>query len=70
MTKKNATIMTPVGVSDDVLLSDNNFDGLPTLLSVCDVANFLSISVTGVRRLQDSRAIAFFKVGGSVRYSK
>lgn len=40
------------------------------LFTVAEVAEFLKISVAGVRRLQQGRHIPFHKVGGSVRFSK
>lgn len=53
------------------------FDNKPTgsypaieLLTIREVAEFLKISVTGVRRLQQGRAIPFIKVGGSIRFAK
>jgi len=40
------------------------------LLTIADVAELLKISVSGVRRLQQGRVIPFFKIGGSIRFSK
>lgn len=40
------------------------------LLTITEVAEVLKISVQGVRRLQQQRNIPFFKVGGSIRFSK
>jgi excisionase family DNA binding protein len=40
------------------------------LLTIAQVADFLKLSVPSVRRLQQRRAIPFFKVGGSVRFAK
>jgi excisionase family DNA binding protein len=40
------------------------------LLTVRDVAAFLKISVSGVRRLLQGRQLPFFKVGGSIRFTK
>jgi excisionase family DNA binding protein len=40
------------------------------LLTIREVAEFLKISVVGVRRLQYGRHIPFHKVGGSVRFTK
>ena len=40
------------------------------LLDVAEVAEFLKISVSGVRRLQQKRQIPFFKVGGRVRFTR
>lgn len=54
-----------------------SFDNKPTdsepaieLLTVPEVAALLKISISGVRRLQERRFIPFFKVGGSVRFTK
>jgi excisionase family DNA binding protein len=38
------------------------------LLTVADVAKLFKISVSGVRRLQETRRLPFVKVGGSVRF--
>jgi len=38
------------------------------LLTIPEVAEFLRISATGVRRLQHQRQIAFIKLGGSIRF--
>jgi excisionase family DNA binding protein len=40
------------------------------LLTITDVAEFLKISVSGARRLQQGRHIPFHKVGGSIRFVK
>jgi excisionase family DNA binding protein len=40
------------------------------LMTVIEAAEFLKVSVATMRRLQQARAIPFFKVGGSVRFSK
>lgn len=40
------------------------------LLTIDEVAGFLKISATGVRRLQQARHLPFIKVGGSIRFSK
>ena len=56
---------------EPVLLFDNSPSGShPTveLLTIPEVAEFLKISLTGVRRLQQKRNIPFTKVGGSVRF--
>ncbi len=64
-------IKVPVGAADDVLHFENNFEGFSlTLLTIPEVAKFLRISSTGVRRLQERRIIPFIKVGGSVRFLK
>ena len=54
-----------------VLFSDNNSSGSDPkieLLTINEVAGFLKISVSGVRRLQQARFLPFMKVGGSVRF--
>lgn len=38
------------------------------LLSVDEVAQLLTISISGVRRLQQRRQLPFVKVGGSIRF--
>ena len=40
------------------------------LLTIAGVAEFLKVSKSTARRLQQQRLIPFFKVGGSVRFSK
>jgi excisionase family DNA binding protein len=45
-------------------------DNTDEILTVADAANFLKISRTSVRRLQQRRAVPFIKVGGSVRFAK
>jgi excisionase family DNA binding protein len=40
------------------------------LLTIAGVAEFLKISKSTARRLQQQRLIPFFKVGGSVRFTK
>jgi excisionase family DNA binding protein len=40
------------------------------LLTIAGVAEFLKISKSTVRSLQQRRLIPFFKVGGSVRFTK
>jgi excisionase family DNA binding protein len=40
------------------------------LLTIVEVAEFLKVSVSGVRRLQQARHLPFIKVGGSVRFSE
>lgn len=69
--KNRAIIETPVGTADDVLLVDNNSgDPSSPLLTICEVARFLKVSLTSVRRLQQQRHIPFLKVGGCVRFLK
>jgi excisionase family DNA binding protein len=43
---------------------------LPNLLTPDDLAQFLSISKTGVYRLVEKRRIPFFRIGGSLRFEK
>ena len=40
------------------------------LLTIPEVADFLKVSVSLVRRLQQQRRIPFIKVGGSVRFER
>jgi excisionase family DNA binding protein len=40
------------------------------LLTIPEVAKYLKVSVSTVRRLQDRRQLPFIKVGGSVRFTK
>ena len=40
------------------------------LLSIPQAAKFLAISVSGMRRLQSERRVAFFKIGRSVRIAR
>ena len=40
------------------------------LLTINEVAEFLKVSPTSVRRLQQGRQLPFIKVGGSVRFDK
>lgn len=59
--------------SKPVLFFDNRPSGsYPAieLLTIPEVAEVLKISPTGVRRLQQKRAIPFTKVGGVVRFFK
>lgn len=59
--------------TDPVLLFDkvpSNSSPTIELLTTAEVAEFLKISATTVRRLQQGRHIPFLKVGGSVRFSK
>jgi excisionase family DNA binding protein len=61
----------PVGIPDDVLLFENQSDGcFPALLTIPEVARLLTISPSGVRRLQQQREIPFVKVRGAVRFLK
>jgi excisionase family DNA binding protein len=40
------------------------------LLTIVEAAKVLKLSVSGVRRLQQRRRIPFFKLGGSIRFSR
>jgi len=63
----------PVGDADAALLLDKQpSESGPAieLLTISEAAEFLRISASGIRRLQQGRHIPFFKVGGSVRLSK
>ena len=40
------------------------------LLTIKEVADLLKVSEPTVRRLQQSRLIPFFKVGGGIRFAK
>ena len=58
---------------DPVLPFDNSSSGSTPaieLMTVADAAAFLSISKSGVRRLQQGRHLPFIKIGGSVRFAK
>ena len=66
------TIDLPVGKADPALFSDNKPDGSaqgPTLLTVQQTAEFLTVSVATVRRLQQGGRIPFHKIGGGVRFN-
>ncbi len=55
------------------LFSDNQPNGsslVIELLTISEAAEFLRISVSGMRRLQQGRHIPFFKVGGGIRFAK
>ena len=40
------------------------------LLTVIEAAEFLTISKSGVRRLQQARRLPFIKIGGGVRFAR
>ena len=44
-------------------------EGSPRLLTIAEAARVLSISVSGMRRVQQKRRIPFFKVEGSIRFA-
>lgn len=46
--------------------SDQSFE----LLTIQEVAEYLKVSASTVRRLQQGRHVPFIKVGGSVRFTK
>jgi len=71
--RPNVKLTEPVGDADAALLFDNKpNESRPqiALLTIREAAELLTISVSGVRRLQQGRRIPFFKVGGSVRFAK
>jgi excisionase family DNA binding protein len=53
-------------------LKNTSADFEPTieLLTIAEVARLLKISIPSIRRLQQRRLIPFFKVGGSVRFTR
>ena len=54
-------------------LFDNSSSGSPPaidLMTVAETARFLTISKSGVRRLQQARRLPFIKIGGSVRFAR
>ena len=58
---------------DPVLLFDNTSSGSHSnieLVTVAEAAAILTISISGVRRLQQKRQLPFIKVGGSIRFAK
>lgn len=71
--RTNAIITQPVGPAEDAPLFEkqpSDFQSHITLLTIPEAAEFLTISVSSMRRLQQERRIPFFRVGGSVRFSK
>jgi len=44
--------------------------GRSDLLTVVETAEYLRVSVSAIRRLQQRRCIAFIKIGGSVRFAR
>jgi excisionase family DNA binding protein len=66
-------ITLAVGNAEAALLLENQPNvstSAVELLTVDEAAEFLTISVSGMRRLQHGRTIPFFKVGGSLRFAK
>ena len=60
-----------VNIEEPLLFFDNaSNNSCPELLTIPETAEFLKISKTGVRRLQQKRLIPFIKVGGSIRFTK
>jgi excisionase family DNA binding protein len=57
-----------VNISKDNSLSGSSL--LVELLTVAEAAAFLTISKSGIRRLQQARQLPFIKVRGSVRFAK
>jgi len=75
MTRKRdrAILGLPVGSADAASFLDKQPSETVSaieLLTIAGAAEFLTISRSGVRRLQQSRCIPFFKVGGSIRFAK
>ena len=76
MTRTNRSpagkINKPAGTTGDVLLLDKttSLDSAVKLLTISEVAEFLKISASGVRRLQQQRQIPFIKVGGGIRFAE
>jgi len=71
--RPNAKLTEPVGYADAALIFDKQPNEPPygiALFTITQAAEFLTISVSGVRRLQQARRIPFFKVGGSLRFAK
>jgi excisionase family DNA binding protein len=48
----------------------NEVDQTYELLTVAEAAQWLKISIAGMRRLQQRRLVTFVKVGGSIRFAK
>jgi excisionase family DNA binding protein len=69
----NGRLGMSVGDADSVLLFDNQPnkpDSAIELLTIQEAARFLTISASGMRRLQQGRLVPFFKVRGSIRFAK
>ena len=67
MSKSHAKIGAPVLHFDNSSSASSPAAGL---LTVAGAAEFLSISASGVRRLQQARHLPFIRIGGSVRFVK
>lgn len=66
-----ATVKVSGGSADHTSFFENKpSNSEPELLTVTQAAQFLTISVATMRRLQGQRNIPFIKVGGSVRFDK
>ncbi len=71
--RPNVKLTGPVGYADAALLFDkqpNEPHRESALFTIAQAAEFLTISVSSVRRLQQARRIPFFKLGGSLRFAK
>lgn len=71
--RANGRLGKPVGSAEVAPFFDkqpNEPQSNIELLNVPEAAQFLTISVSSVRRLQEGRHIPFFKVGGSIRFAK
>ena len=71
--RADGTLDGPVGTAEAASFLDkqpNDFQSEVRLLTIPEAAEILTISVSGMRRLQQKRCIPFFKVGGSVRFAK
>jgi len=69
----NGNLVWPAGSADAALSLDNKpgeRSSATELLTIAEAAAFLTISRSSVRRLQQGRRLAFFKVGGSLRFAK
>ncbi len=60
----------PQGTGAALHLDISSTDSASVLLTVADAAKLLKISETGMRRLQQRRAVPFMRVGGSVRFAR
>lgn len=58
--------------NDPVLIFENSLSSSTDveLLTVDEAASFLTISKSGIRRLQERRQLPFIKVGTRVRFAK
>jgi len=58
------------GLRGSLTSAPNESGPISELFTVAEAAQWLKISIAGVRRLQQARLIAFVKVGGSIRFAK